>query len=121
MTAGRGKGRVDVNAFSYAGVAGLDPGIAGYVNALRGHGIETFESCQGGKGHAYAEPTVRFHGGRSEGMRALAVALMNAWPVASVRRTWPIIDGEATGPYWEMTFWVAPNPRRAGSGRSKRG
>ena len=30
-------------------------------------GIETFESCPGGPGHAYAEPTVRFYGDRSEG------------------------------------------------------
>jgi hypothetical protein len=40
----------------------LDPGIAPYVDALRAEGVETFESCEGGDGHAYPEPTVRFAG-----------------------------------------------------------
>jgi hypothetical protein len=44
----------------------LDPGIGPYVDVLRAAGIETFESCEGGDGHAYAEPTVRFAGGREE-------------------------------------------------------
>ena len=52
----------------------LDPGIAAYVDALRDAGVETFESCEGGSGHAYPEPTVRFGGGPGEGFRALAVA-----------------------------------------------
>lgn len=82
----------------------LDKGIAPYVTALRAAGIETFESCEGGKGHSYPEPTVRFHGDRSEGFKALAVAQQQTLPVASIRRIWPIIDGEPTGPWWEMTF-----------------
>jgi len=82
----------------------LDPGIADYVVALREAGIETFESCEGGQGHAYPEPTIRFHGERSEGFRALAVAQANALPVAELRRVYDIIDGEPTGPHWEMTF-----------------
>jgi hypothetical protein len=61
----------------------LDPGVAPYVDALRSEGIETFESCDGGDGHAYTEPTVRFCGGRDEGFRALAVALANRFPVQS--------------------------------------
>ena len=32
---------------------GLDPGIAGAVAVLREAGVETFESCEGGHGHAY--------------------------------------------------------------------
>ena len=32
------------------------------VDALRSEGIKTFESCDGGDGHAYTEPTVRFAG-----------------------------------------------------------
>ena len=35
---------------------------------------------------------------------ALAVAAENALQVQALRRTWPIIDGEPTGPWWEMTF-----------------
>lgn len=82
----------------------LDAGIRPFVDVLNSGGIETFESCQGGSGHAYPEPTIRFYGGREEGFRALAVALRSGLPVLAVRRSWPIQDGEPTGPYWEMTF-----------------
>ena len=82
----------------------LDAGVRSFVEALVRAGIETFESCEGGEGHAYKEPTIRFHGGRGEGFRALSVALHNDLPVDSVRRTWPIQDGEPTGPWWEITF-----------------
>jgi hypothetical protein len=82
----------------------LDIGIKGAVELLCDNGIETFESCEGGEGHCYLEPTIRFHGERSEGFKALAVALQNALPVSTIRRIWPIIDGEPTGPYWEIVF-----------------
>jgi hypothetical protein len=82
----------------------LDDGIETEVKVLIEAGIETFESCEGGSDHAYTEPTIRFHGDKSEGFRALAVALQNGLSVYSLRRTWPIIDGEPTGPWWEMTF-----------------
>jgi hypothetical protein len=85
-------------------LVGLDPGIGPYVEVLRAAGIETFESCQGGPGHAYAEPTIRFHGHRGEGFKALAVALQRGLPVSDLRRTWPLLDGEPTGPHWEMVF-----------------
>lgn len=91
----------------------LDPGIRAAVVALMDAGIETFESCQGGDGHAYAEPTVRFHGQRDEGFRALAVALQFGLRVTDLRRVWPIIDGEPTGPWWEMVF--SPQSRSAGT------
>lgn len=82
----------------------LDPGIKFYVEILNIAGIETFESCQGGKGHSYPEPTVRFYGDRSEGFRALVVAQSHGFPVSALRRTWPVVDGEPTGPWWELTF-----------------
>ena len=82
----------------------LDSAIEPIVTALNEEGIETFESCQGGDGHAYPEPTVRFHGDRSEGLRALAIALRKGLSVVELRRVWPVIDNEPTGPYWEMTF-----------------
>jgi hypothetical protein len=83
----------------------LDPGISRVVQILNANSIATFESCQGGPGHAYPEPTVRFHGDRAEGYKALAVALQNALPVAALRRVWPVIEGEPTGPYWELTLY----------------
>jgi hypothetical protein len=82
----------------------LDPGIRNAVMALRDAGVETYESCQGGSGHAYPVPTIRFHGDRTEGYRALAVAQRAGLPIAELRRVWPVIDGEPTGPHWEMTF-----------------
>ena len=63
----------------------LDKGVALYVKALRKHGIETFESCEGSKRHSYAEPTVRFHGGRAKGSRALAAAQECGLPVFALR------------------------------------
>lgn len=82
----------------------LDPGVEHAVVALRTAGVETFESCEGGSGHAYPEPTVRFHGNQAEGFRALAAAMAACLPVAELRRVWPIHDGEPTGPWWELTL-----------------
>lgn len=90
----------------------LDPGIADAVMALRKAGIETFESCEGGPGHSYPEPTVRFCGDRSEGFRALAAALQVGLRVRCLRRTWRVLDGEPEGPWWELTFF--PPPRACG-------
>jgi hypothetical protein len=82
----------------------LDDGIRQAVLVLRQHGIETFESCEGGDGHAFLEPTIRFHGHKSEGFRALAAALEAGLRVSELRRVWPILDGEPTGPCWELTL-----------------
>lgn len=86
----------------------LDTGIRAAVEALQGAGIETFESCEGGPGHAYSEPTVRFHGDLAEGFKALSIALRAGLRVAAVRRTWPVLYGEPTGPWWEITFHHEP-------------
>lgn len=87
----------------------LDPGIRDAVLLLREDGVETFESCQGGPGHSFLEPTIRFHGGQAEGFRALGVAMANGLDVYDLRRVWHVVDGEPTGPDWEMTFYVKPN------------
>jgi hypothetical protein len=88
----------------------LDPGIALAVGVLRAAGIETFESCEGGPGHAYLEPTVRFHGYQDEGFRALAVVMSAGLRVTALRRVWDVIEGEPTGPHWEMTFASETRP-----------
>jgi hypothetical protein len=82
----------------------LDKGIESIVLTLVANGIETFESCEGGSGHSFPEPTVRFEGDSSEGLRALSVALSHGLPVYRLRRVWGIIDGAIHGPWWEMTF-----------------
>lgn len=81
-------------------------GIRQYVEILHNAGIETFESCEGGNGHSFPEPTVRFFGDNSEGYRALAIAIQHALPVNSLRRVWSIINNEPTGPNWELTFVI---------------
>src|SRR5213594_2830084 len=84
---------------------GLDPGIRLAVEILINAGIETFESCEGGPGHSYSEPTVRFHGERPEGFKALSVAMYDGrLKVIALRRVWPIQDGEPVGPWWELVF-----------------
>ncbi len=83
---------------------GLDPGIRDAVAILFANGVETFESCEGGPGHAFPEPTIRFAGEMAEGLRALSVALENGLPVFRLRRAWGVIEGELHGPWWEMTF-----------------
>jgi hypothetical protein len=87
----------------------LDSGIRAAVETLRAAGIETFESCEGGNGHTYPEPTVRFHGGRAEGFRAFAAAAQAGLQIAALRRVWPVIAGEPTGPWWELTFVPTKN------------
>jgi len=82
----------------------LDKGIKRYVEILVAAGIETYESCEGGKNHAFPEPSICFHGDHTEGFRALAIALQHALPVSSLRRAWSIEDLEPVGPTWEIVF-----------------
>jgi len=83
----------------------LDKGVKRYVLALRAGGIETFESCEGGEGHAFPEPTVRFHGGVGEGFKAFGVAAQYGLPVSKVRLSYTVNEHSLlTGPWWEMVF-----------------
>jgi hypothetical protein len=79
----------------------LDHGIRRYVMVLRKEGVETFESCEGGQGHAFTEPTVRFHGNAAEGYRAFTAAMNYGLLVFSLRRSYQVIDGWLEGPWWE--------------------
>ena len=82
----------------------LDPGIADFVAVLQEHGVETYESCEGGPGHTYPEPSIRFHGPRAAGIKAFACAAESGLPVFELRRVWRVEDGDLTGPWWELTF-----------------
>jgi hypothetical protein len=90
---------------------GLDPGIERIVRTLMDAGVETFESCEGGPGHAFTEPTVRFGAGRpEEGWQALAVCLTFGYPVLRLATYWNIEHGHVpTGPYWELVFSRLPD------------
>lgn len=83
----------------------LDPEIKDYVEILNKEGIETFESCQGGKDHSYPEPTIRFYGEFSEGFRAFSIACQYNFPISSLQRIWIVIEKELTGPYWEIVLF----------------
>jgi hypothetical protein len=84
----------------------LDRGIATAVEKLQAAGIETFQSCEGGAGHARAEPTVSFHGTPEAGWRAVAVCLAHRLRVRSLCRVWDLLNtNEPTGPHWEIVFW----------------
>ena len=83
----------------------LDRGIRKAVERLQACGIETFESCEGGRGHAYPEPTIRFYGTPEAGWRALGICLAYGLPILCLRRVWYVLDSnEPTGPQWEITF-----------------
>jgi hypothetical protein len=107
--------RAEEEAFMRVLEPELDPGIKAAVRVLRRGGVETFESCEGGPGHCYPEPTVRFAGQAYEGFRALSVALLGKDEIGmrlyALRRVWTIEDGEPTGPKWELVF--LPGPSRA--------
>jgi hypothetical protein len=84
--------------------AELDPGIYEAVRILRSEGVETFESCEGGEGHAFPKPTIRFHGDTWAGYHAFAIAMRNGLPVSELRIVYDAIEGQLVGPGWEMTF-----------------
>src|ERR1700744_1759304 len=98
-----------------AAVTSLDPGISRAVEILQSGGVETFESCEGGEGHSYPEPTVCFFGGKAEGYRALSIAMQFGLRVSELRRYWTIEDGEPVGPRWQMTFIAEPTLEREGA------
>jgi hypothetical protein len=91
----------------------LDEGIREIVHTLIAQGVQTCESCEGGKGHAYPEPTVRFEGDESEGLRAVSVALAYGMPVARLQRVWAARRGALHGPWWEMIF-IPSRPKQLG-------
>jgi hypothetical protein len=82
----------------------LDDGIREIVVTLIANGVETFESCEGGREHSFPWPTVRFEGSSSEGLRAVSIAMAHGFPVDNLRRVWGVVDGSLHGPWWEMTF-----------------
>lgn len=87
----------------------IDLGIVRAVVVLDAAGVETFESREGGAGHSYPEPTVRWHGTPADGWRALGVLMTYGLPVRRLSRTWTFdnhgVEKDPDGPYWEATFY----------------
>lgn len=82
----------------------LDLGIRYAVLVLRSVGIETIESCEGGPGHSFPEPTVKFCGSSWAGYRAFAAAMEYGLPVLQLNRVHDCNDGQLDGPYWTLVF-----------------
>ncbi len=90
-----------------AGICPSDPidrGIVRAVTILNEAGIGTFESCEGGEGHASPVPMVRFYGSVGAGWSALAVCMDHDLPVSELARSWDFDSGEPSGPYWKIVF-----------------
>ena len=86
-------------------VKGLDPGIELFVNILRELGIDTIQSCEGGPGHSYSQPTIDFCGAKYEGFIAYAYAMNCRFPVKDISRVWHSREDGLDGPIWRMTFY----------------
>src|SRR5437899_1533215 len=82
-----------------------DKGIKRAVEILQAGGIETFQSCEGGKGHAFPLPSVEFYGEPEAGWRAVAICLAHGLPIRQLLRVWKVLDAhEPNGPYWRVEF-----------------
>ena len=90
-------------------LSGVDEGIRDAVRVLQDAGVETIESCEGGPGHAFPDPTVRFHGNSTEGFRAYSAAITRGLRVYALRRVYDVVDGELTGPWWEIVLRQGPD------------
>lgn len=82
----------------------LDAGIARAVIVANGAGFTTYESCEGGVGHAYPEPTVRGFGTYQEVMRAVMAMIDLALPVCELRQVWHLRDSVLYGPCWDIVL-----------------
>lgn len=85
----------------------LDSGIRFAVRVLHAAGIETCQSCQGGSGHSYPEPTVDMLAGpdSADGFAAVAALQRYGLPVFTIGLVWSL-DRSGT-PYdrlWRVTF-----------------
>jgi hypothetical protein len=83
----------------------IDLGIVRAVKILRDAGIATIESCEGGEGHSYPEPTIKFAGGREVGWAAISALMTFALPIRRLGQMWTFQESAPTGPHWFVTFW----------------
>ena len=85
---------------------GLDPGIRFAVRVLHAAGIETCQSCQGGAGHAYDQPTVDMVASAADARGFAALHALHAYglPVAELALVWPIRHGLPYEHLWRVTF-----------------
>lgn len=86
---------------------GLDVGIRFAVRVLHATGgIETCQSCQGGKGHSYDRPTIDLiaGGNDSKGFLALSALADYGLPVSNIAILWNVKNGLPYEKMWRITF-----------------
>jgi len=96
----------------------LDDIIRPAVKIMLEHGFYTFESCQGGEGHAFTEPTIRFEGTEFDLIIAYELCTHYKLNVSCVRRVYeknPVynknleeITENWTRPFNEIVFCKNP-------------
>ncbi len=83
----------------------IDKGILHHVKILKENGVDTFMSCQGGKGHTFSSPTIRFRCTKKEAFKALSVAVDNDLSPMALNEIRLLIGKKiAFGPFWELQF-----------------
>ena len=91
--------------FSY-----VDDGIRRAVVILNKHGFKTFESCEGGEGHCFPDPTVCFYGSEFDLMRSYDICSLYHLNVFECRRVFgkspvyrdnELINAEPIGEAWD--------------------
>jgi hypothetical protein len=93
---------------------GLDKGIRFAVRVLHANGIDTCQSCQGGKGHSYPEPTVDLpiNTADYEIFGALSALSDYGLPVCSVGLVWRVQkSGLITEKLGRITFFKTMEDR----------
>lgn len=89
----------------------VDPGIRAACELLRQHWFETDDSCEGGPGHAEAEPQIAFGpGDESTGPLAWKLLTDHGFQVKSMElHRWYCPDcDEVSEPEWIVVFHRAP-------------
>ena len=90
-------------------IEGLDEGIIDALTILYEHGFDTFESCQGGKGHCYELPTIRFEGTEFDLIRAWEILELYKYELLEAKRVYrktPLYDNsmQEKGLSWDKPF-----------------
>lgn len=86
---------------------GIDAGVRFAVKVLHAAGIKTGQSCQGGAGHSYPEPTVDLMtDGADDALGFAALAALRAYglPVSSAALMWNVVGSRPDGPLWRISF-----------------
>jgi hypothetical protein len=91
----------------------LDAGIRFAVRVLHAAGFETCQSCQGGKGHPYPDPTIEMVSTGDDAMGFGALAALQAYglPVADISIRWPVRNGLPYERLWAITFYKTMEDR----------